>query len=133
MFFVTQPHRIARALRHFDPAFDPDAARVPALDVSEDEAAYTATLDMPGVSKESVKVRIDGRQVHVQTQIAQAEPATDGPRVVYRERRTPTYARSFSLPQELDQTSSQARFENGVLTLSLVKRQPVDGGNLTIN
>lgn len=131
MFYLTHPRHVARVLRQFD--VDADAARSPALDVSEDDKAYRVTVDMPGVAKEAVKVRIEGRRVHVETVTPEAESATDGSRLLYRERRAARYARSFSLPQEIDQATSEARFENGVLTLNLVKRVAENGGQLTVN
>ncbi len=48
-----------------------------------------------------------------------AKPAD---RVLYRERSAPIYARTVSLPAEVDQQASQATFANGVLTLVLAKK-----------
>jgi HSP20 family protein len=129
MFYLTHPRHVARVLRQFHVA---DTARAPALDISEDDKAYSVTVDMPGVAKEAVKVRIEGRRIHIETATAEAAAPTDGSRVLYRERRAASYARSFSLPVEIDQTQSQARFENGLLTLNLVKRVAENGGQLTI-
>jgi HSP20 family protein len=64
---------------------------------------------------------------------AEADGPSDGSRLLYRERRATRYARSFALPQEIDQGASEARFENGVLTLNLVKRVADNGGHLTVN
>jgi len=128
MFYLTHPARVARALRQFDA----DIARTPALDISEDDKAYNVTVDMPGVAKEAVKVRVEGRRVHIETATEEAAAPTDGSRVLYRERRAARYARSFSLPVEIDQASSQARFDNGVLTLTLVKRVAENGGELNV-
>lgn len=128
MFYLTHPRQVARALRQFDA----DAVRTPALDVSEDDQAYNVTVDMPGVAKEAVKVRVEGRRVHIETATAEAVAPSDGSRVLYRERRAASYARSFSLPAEIDPSQSQARFENGVLTLNLVKRVAENGGQLTV-
>lgn len=124
------------------------AARQPALDLSEAESHYTAQLDLPGVAKADLKITIDGRRVSIETQAQaspaqKASPATEAAtapeaaataptpaapaeRLVHRERRQPHYARSFSLPVELDATASQARLEDGVLTLTLVKRAPTE-------
>jgi len=130
MFYLTHPRHVARVLRQFD--VDADTTRSPALDVSEDDKAYHVTVDMPGVAKEAVKVRIEGRRVHIETAAEEAAPS-DGSRLLCRERRAARYARNFSLPAEIDQASSEARFENGVLTLNLVKRVAENGGQLTIN
>jgi HSP20 family protein len=129
MFYLTHPARVARALRQLAA----DVARTPALDIAEDDKAYSVTVEMPGVTKEAVKVRVEGRRVHIETTSADAAAPTDGSRVLYRERRAASYARSFSLPVEIDQGNSQARFENGVLTLNLVKRIAENGGELSIN
>ena len=129
MFYLTHPRHVARVLRQFD--VDADNARTPALDVSEDDKGYRVTVDMPGVAKEAVKVRVEGRRVNIETATEEAAP-TDGSRVLYRERRAARYARSFSLPVEIDQGQSEARFENGVLTLNLVKRVVENGGQLTV-
>lgn len=129
MFYLTHPRHVARVPRQFD--VDADAARTPALDVSEDDKGYRVTVDMPGVAKEAVKVRVEGRRVSIETATDEAAP-TDGSRLLYRERRAARYARSFALPTEIDQGQSEARFENGVLTLNLVKRVAENGGQLTV-
>jgi HSP20 family protein len=129
MFYLSHPRHVARVLRQFD--VDADAARTPALDVSEDDKGYRVTVDMPGVAKEAVKVRVDGRRVSIETATEEAAP-TDGSRLLYSERRAARYARNFSLPTEIDQGQSEARFENGVLTLNLAKRIAENGGQLTV-
>ena len=131
------------------------AVRTPALDVSETDTAYTVALDVPGVAREQLRVTVEGRRVDIETveptppeaaegtpveaaQAAQAAPAapataqTAAPRVLYRERSAARYARSVSLPAEVDQAASQAKFENGVLTLTLAKKVPTGATRLSI-
>ena len=94
--------------------------RVPRIDVLENDHAYVVVLDMPGVGKERLKVSVEG------------EPAA-AERVLYRERSAPTYARTVVLPADVDQASSQARFENGVLTLTLAKRVPAGATQIRVD
>ena len=102
-----------------------DARRTPAVDIAETDTAYAVTLDVPGVAKGDVQVTIDGRRVAIEAKGAVAEEKTDDARrVVYRERSASHFARSFTLPVELDKEQSTAKLENGVLTLTLVKRSP---------
>ena len=110
--------------RFFGPAAATDgvASRSPALDVSESERAYTVKLEMPGVAKEDIKVSVEGRQVSVQASSTRSDEKKDGERVVYRERSVSSYARTFTLPVEVDQAEAGARLEHGVLTLTLPKR-----------
>ena len=42
--------------------------------------------------------------------------------MIYRERTATRYARSFTLPADIDQTASAAKLDNGVLTLTLAKK-----------
>ena len=156
MFIVPVSRRAAHRAHHFDRLFDnafdhlfsqatSDAAPVrrPAIDVSESDSGYVVTLDVPGVTREDVKVSIDGRRVSIvaearATETADAhesdstEAAKPAERVILRERATASFARSFTLQSEIDQASSQAKLDNGVLTLTLTKRHPA-ATQLTVN
>ncbi len=114
-------------------AADAATPRRPALDVAEDERSYTVKLDMPGVAKEDVKVSVEGRQVNVQAQAQASDEKREGERVVYRERTIASYARSFTLPLEVDLAEAGAKLENGVLTLTLPKRGARSAAHLTVN
>lgn len=118
-------------------AADTGTPRRPALDVAENESAYTVKLDMPGVAREDVKVSVEGRQVNVQAQalqqVQQGEDKQIGERVVYRERTPANYARSFTLPLEVDLGEAAAKLEHGVLTLTLPKRGARSAAHLTVN
>ena len=110
------------------------SARTPAIDVAESDTAYTVTLDVPGVTREQLKVTIEGRRVGVETVEASADDsAKEGDRVLYRERGAARYARTVSLPAEVDQASSQAKVENGVLTLTLVKKVPTGALQISVS
>ncbi len=126
--------------RHFGGSGN--AARTPALDVSETDTHYIVALDVPGVSRDQLKVSVEGRRVGIETIAATKDAGTgaetadadekNAPRVLYRERSTVRYARTVSLPTEVDQTASQAKFENGVLTLTLAKKVPAGATQLSI-
>ena len=113
---------------------DDSAVRTPPMDVTESDTHYTVVLDMPGVAREQLKVSVEGRRVSAETVPATptdplaaaattaATDATSATRVLYRERSAARYARTVSLPTEVDQAASQAKFDNGVLTLTLAKK-----------
>jgi HSP20 family protein len=108
-------------------------SRAPALDVSETETAYVATLDLPGVSKEQVKVSIEGKRVRIEAEAKSEEEKKAGDQVIYRERSVSSFARSFTLPVAVDEAGSQAELKNGVLTLTLAKKADVVAKQLTVN
>jgi HSP20 family protein len=108
-------------------------ARTPALDVVENDGAYTVSVEMPGVTKDDIKVAIDGRRVDVSAEVKKDSETKDGERLVHRERSNASWSRSFTLPSELDQGASNAKLENGVLTLMLGKKRAPGAAQLTIN
>ena len=132
MFFVP----VSRELRHRTHLFDSLASapsRSPALDVAETDQGYTVKLEMPGVAKDDIKVSVDGRKVSLQAQSANTDETKDGERLLYRERSATSYARSFTLPVEVDQAESGAKLEHGVLTLTLPKRHVRAAAQITVN
>ena len=137
MFLVPMSRQAHELSRSFDRLFDDGfldrflapsqraengGTRSPALDVSESDRAYTVKLEMPGITKDDIKISIDGRRVSVEASATKDEEKKEGDRVVYRERSVSSFARSFTLPVEIDQAESSARIEHGVLTLTLAKR-----------
>jgi HSP20 family protein len=120
--------------RLFDTAFGAEPAlRSPSLDVAETEAGYTVSIDLPGVAKDDVKITIDGRRVNVAAQAQRDEVKKDSERVIYRERSSQSFARSFTLPEEVDQDASQAKLDSGVLSLTLAKKRAAATKHLPIN
>ncbi len=143
MFLVPVSRDSRQLSRLFDDTFDrffgapatteSPSLRSPALDVAETEGAYCVKLDMPGVAKEDVKVSVEGRQVTVQAHVQRSEEKKEGERVVYRERAASSYARTLSLPMEVDQAEAQAKLEHGVLVLTLPKRGARSAAQISVN
>jgi HSP20 family protein len=106
-------------------------ARSPRMDVNETDTAYTVVLDMPGVSKAQLKVSVEGRKLSVETLDAEATATDNAARALYRERKPAKYARTVSLPTEVDAAAAQANLVDGVLTLVLNKR--VADGAIQVN
>jgi HSP20 family protein len=107
-------------------------AAMPRLDMSETEQAYEIQADMPGVDKEDLKVAIDHQRVTIEGECRKANERREGENVVYSERSARKFMRSFTLPTEVDDTAAQAKLENGVLHLTLPKKQGSEARRLTI-
>jgi HSP20 family protein len=118
----------------FDRVFNGETAqRSPSLDVAETEAGYAVSIDLPGVAKDDVKITIDGRRISVSAQTQRDETQKEGERIIHRERSASSFARSFTLPEEVDQDASQAKLDSGVLSLTLAKKRTAAAKHLTIN
>jgi HSP20 family protein len=93
-----------------------------AVDVEEQDESYVLKADLPGVAQKDIQVSVhDG----VLTLTAQREDAKseEGKRRWHRERRFGQVTRRFNLGPGIDATKIEATHENGVLTLSLPKRE----------
>ncbi len=110
LFAPVAAHR--RPTLHAFERFLDEVMRAPAqpgTPASQDEKAYELSFDMPGVSREQIRVDIEGTQVRIDTLPGAARH----------------YRGVYELPQELDPEACTAKLENGVLSLHLAKVQPV--------
>ena len=105
---------------------------IPRLDVSETDQAFEVQAELPGVKKEDIRVAIDGARVTIEGECQQGNEQRQGEQVVYSERATRRYQRSFTLPSEVDDATAAARLENGILMLTLPKKQGNAARRLTI-
>jgi HSP20 family protein len=92
------------------------------VDVAEKNGAYVVKGELPGVKKEDIHVCVDGAQVTLEAEVKD-EKSTDNERVLHTERTYGKVSRVFTLPQEVDEAKVQAKFQDGVLELTLPKKQ----------
>jgi HSP20 family protein len=117
MFFapVVRTRAASPAFRSFDRSFERFvndaffANATTGLDVQQDDKAWTVTLDLPGVAREDLAINIEGAIARIETK-AEAKRQ---------------FKAAYELPQDIDPETSAAKLENGVLTLTLAKKQPV--------
>ena len=91
------------------------------VDLSEDDKAYTIRAEIPGVNKDDIKIQVDGNRVSISAETKKEKEEKEGERVIRRECYQGSSYRSFSLDSEVDETKAQAKYENGMLELTLPK------------
>jgi len=91
----------------------------PPVDIVEDATGITLTADLPGVEREELEIGVDGRTLTLEAPLRLGE--ANSLVSVYAEVRANRYRRSFELSSELDTTTIDAAFKDGVLTLRLPK------------
>lgn len=105
---VTRPdealQRFLKAATHASNQLNAD------FQVSQSDEATVLSVDVPGLSREQLQLRIEENMVHLSS-------VEGAPRQVRR---------SWELPHKIDATASSAKLELGVLTLTLQRLQPVD-------
>jgi HSP20 family protein len=102
------------------------------IDVREDEKAYTVDAAIPGVRKEDINVAIDGNEVTISAEVKNEKEVKEGERVLRTERFYGKTTRRFALAQEIDESGAAARYENGVLSLTLPKKAATSARRITI-
>jgi HSP20 family protein len=110
MLFVPVIRRSAFApsLRAFDRFFSESAPAEQQQASATEDKAYELSFDVPGVSREQLSIGIEGNVIRIET-LPEAKRQ---------------YKAAYELPQDIDVSASEAKLENGVLTLKLVKVLP---------
>lgn len=96
------------------------------LDVKEDDKAYTVTADLPGLSEKEVEATFEDGVLTIRGEKKIVREETDekgGKKATWHlvERSTGSFARQLSLPANIDADKVEAKFEKGVLTVTLPK------------
>lgn len=104
--------------------FGSNTAELPGLriDVKAQDNGYLVQAELPGVRKEDIHVDIDGSVVSISAERKQEKDIKEGERVLRTERYFGKVARSFDLGTELDEALASARYNDGVLELTLPKK-----------
>lgn len=110
---------------------DPLPAQIK-VDVKETPAEYTVDAELPGVAKEDIQVTIEDDIVTLRAEVKQLDEQREGQRLLRSERYYGAITRAFQLPQRVDKDASKARYDNGVLHLTLPKRTASSGQRLAI-
>jgi HSP20 family protein len=96
-------------------------ALIPPVDIVEDANGITLWADLPGVPRDKLDVKVHDARLFIE---AEAVVATDPAlRVHHREIRAPRFARVFTVSDDFDTTKIDANLQNGVLKLSIPRRE----------
>lgn len=93
---------------------------LPPIDVFEDAAGITVLVDMPGVGRDGLDISVDGETLTIEGRVGLPTTPTD---LIHAELRALRYRRSFALSRELAADRIDALLKDGVLRLSIPKRE----------
>jgi len=99
---------------------------VPAVDIVETKNSYVVKLDIPGAAKDKIKAQIEENSLVVTADIADIAQGDN-------EETAKRYHREFSLANDIDLNSIDAKYELGVLTVMLNKKPQFLPKEITIN
>lgn len=92
----------------------------PPVDIFEDDAAFYASIEMPGVNKDEIKIACTEGALTVNASVDRAGKGEG--HWVQHERRIGTYVRSIRFRSAIVTDNISAKYENGVLELTVPKR-----------
>jgi HSP20 family protein len=102
------------------------------VDVSEQEGSFAVKAEIPGVRKEDIDVRVEGNQVTISAEVRTEKEEKQDARVLRRECQQGFASRSFTLACALDESQADAKYENGILSLTLPKKAPASNRRLQV-
>ena len=106
-------------------------ARWPHLDVRETETAYVVETDLPGMTAEAIMVEAEGPYVVVKGE-RRAEHEEGEGETKRTERTFGTFYRRVALPETAKMEESEARYVNGVLTVTVPKGEEAKAKAITV-
>lgn len=132
--FETDPY--VAAFRNFMRPWSSElTANVPEIrvDLSETDVEYKLKAEVPGARKEDINVRIDGNQVSITSEVKKESEEKKNGRVLRSERHYGLSSRSLWLDCPVDDSKAVAKYQDGMLELTLPKKTAASATRLTIS
>jgi HSP20 family protein len=102
------------------------------LDITENDKDYQVRAEIPGAKKEDIRVTVDGNFVSITAEVKKEKEEKAGGRVLVKETYFGSASRGFSLASEIDAKGIVAKLEDGVLKLTLPKREGAGARSIAI-
>ena len=102
---------------------------VPPVDIFEASDGLAVVVDLPGVEKDAVDVRVENDVLTISGKTS-GEPHGDA---LYREFQLLNFYRQFQLSEQVDQEKIRAELKNGVLSIHLPKAEKAKPKQITVN
>jgi HSP20 family protein len=110
----------------------PEAAQF-RMDVTESDKAYRVLAELPGVKKEDIGITVNGNEISVSAELKYEKDVKEGDTVLRAERCYGKIQRAFTLGHEIDEASAQAKYNDGVLELTLPKKTTAAAKRLAVH
>lgn len=112
---------------NFGKSFREDVLHFPPANIVEKADQYKIELAAPGMEKADFNVKLDGKVLTISAE-KKTENTTENEKMIRKEFGYKAFKRSFTVDDKIDAANIAARYENGILTLELPKKEEVKGG-----
>ncbi|MFZ5425060.1 MAG: Hsp20/alpha crystallin family protein [Patescibacteria group bacterium] len=101
------------------------------VDIWEEDDKYFVKMAIPGVAKEDINITINADYITIKGSTKKEEKEDDKKKYYYKTLET-AFEQTFNLPAKVDSDNADAKYENGVLTLTLPKASDVKPKTLEV-
>lgn len=101
-----------------------DVLHFPPANIVEKNDLYQIELAAPGMEKTDFNVKLDGKILTISSE-KKAEKTSENEKMIRKEFSYKSFTRSFTVDEKIDAANISARYENGILTLELPKKEEV--------
>ena len=108
-----------------------ETAWTPAVDMTETDKEFIVRLEAPGVHKENLDVGLDGNVLTI-TGRREFRKDEETEEYIWREREEGKFVRSMRLPKPVQEGKVTATYENGILSVHLLKAEPTVRSRISI-
>ncbi|WP_069801499.1 Hsp20/alpha crystallin family protein [Thermogemmatispora onikobensis] len=98
--------------------WDEAVATIP-INVRENEHGYQVQAQIPGVKPEQLEVNVSGNTLTLKAEVPREEKEEQRGQWHVREIRSGSFARTITFPKDIDSGKTEARYENGLLTVNV--------------
>lgn len=97
---------------------------VPAVNITESKDEFLVAVAAPGMKKDDFKIDIDGNMLTISCEKEEKKEEKEQ-RFTRKEYNYTSFSRSFTLPDDVNKDKIEARYEDGILKMSLPKKEEV--------
>ena len=105
---------------NFDRLLDFGRTSSPRVDIREDEDKYLLEAELPGATEKDIEVKVEDNLLTIGSKHDDSKKEEKNGYIV-RERKYQAFSRSFVLSKDVNREKIDAKFKNGLLTLTLTK------------
>ncbi len=98
------------------------AMNIPAVNITEHKNAYEVSLAVPGMKKDDFKIDVEGNMLTISSEKEESKEEKDK-KFTRKEYNYTSFSRSFTLPAEINKEKIDAKYDNGILKISLPRKE----------
>ena len=96
---------------------------VPAVNVKEDKDGFDVEMSAPGFEKGDFKIELNNNLLTISSEKKLVNETKEGQQFTRREFSYQSFSRSFTLPETIEGEKIEAKYENGILSVSIPKKE----------